>query len=80
MGEIENITDQIEGYADEVARAVQREKERHGYTTEQAIEIVRIASQNMQVECWWHRLKDKNVEINAIYDTLCDLQEYLEGK
>lgn len=61
---IENITDQLEGFADEVRVAVEKNM-KLGFTADQAIEIVRIAVEDIKAECMWHSVTKESEDNNV---------------
>lgn len=73
--EIENITDQLDGFAMEVANCV-RKIEKEGFTTNQAIEITKIAVNDIKVETSHH----KNKRLRDIADSLLKIADAFEEK
>ena len=72
MSEINNITDQIEGFADEVVGVIRR-IEKQGFTTEQSIRIVELAIKDMEVEV----LHQKNKKLDAIGESIYMISQNL---
>lgn len=56
MSEIENVSDQLSGFAEEVARCV-KDIEKLGFTKDQAIKITEIACKDIMNDVLWRRLK-----------------------
>lgn len=65
MSEINNITDQIGGFASEVAEAI-KSVEKQGFTIEQSIKIVELAIKDMEVEV----LHQKNKKLDSIGESI----------
>lgn len=63
--DIENITDQILGYAQEVLSCVEEIKYR-GYSTEEAIKITELGIRDMEVETKHQLNKKLNTIANAL--------------
>lgn len=70
---IENITDQLKGYVDEVRAIVQDLKKDHGFTTNEAIKIVDIGVRNMECEVHHHEVCAEEDALDSITDTLKDI-------
>lgn len=62
---IENITSQIDLFATNVANEVEALKKDYSYTTDQAIEIVRIAVESMKAEDVHHVINDDRCEFKV---------------
>lgn len=70
-----NITDQLGGYADEVAREVYSQmKKNPDLSKEQAIEIVKIAVEDMKTDCLWFKLN----QVSDAIDSLASSVRFLE--
>ena len=70
-----NITDQLGGYADEVAREVYFQmKKNPDLSKEQAIEIVKIAVEDMKTDCLWLKLN----QVSDAIDSLASSVRFLE--
>lgn len=50
MGRIENLSDQLSGYAEEVASAAQKISTKYNLSIDQAIKCVEIATNDMKVD------------------------------
>ncbi len=55
---IDNVTDQLDIYACEVADAVTRIESNYGFTRSQALKVVEIASNNIKAEVMHHYATD----------------------
>ena len=64
---IENLTDQILGFTQEVVEAIERVKKR-GYTTEEAIKIVELGIKDMEVETKHQLNKKLGLISNSIFE------------
>ena len=70
---IENITDQLKGYVDEVRAIVQHLKKDYEFTTDEAIKIVDIGVRNMECEVHYHEACAKEDSLDSITDTFKDI-------
>ena len=68
---IENLTDQILGFTQEVVEAIERVKKR-GYTTEEAIKIVELGIKDMEVETKHQFNKKMELFINVLDNLTMD--------
>lgn len=86
MDRIENISDQIKQYAQEVAEAVLDITEQYDFDAPEAVEIVKIAAMAMQADVL-HHMEDAirehstqigytSDDINAIADAISLLQTH----
>ena len=66
--QIENLTDQILGFTQEVVEAIERVKKR-GYTTEEAIKITELGIRDMEVET--------KHQLNKKLDTIANALDYI---
>lgn len=65
MSEINNITDQIMGFSEEVVKTIES-IEKRGFTRDQSIKIVELAIKDMEVEV----LHQKNKKLDAIGESI----------
>ena len=77
MSEINNITDQIQGFTDEVVEAIKR-VESQGFTREEAIKIVELGIKDMGVEVSHHKNKKLESISEALYAIAKELPDYEE--
>lgn len=63
---IENLSDQIIGYSEEIGNAVEKISEKFGVSNESAISIVQTAIENMKLDVSHH----KNYHLELIADAL----------
>ena len=70
--EIENITDQLDGFAMEVVSCI-RKIEKAGFTKDQAIEITKIAVEDIKAEVKHHQ----NKRLRDISESLCEIADSL---
>lgn len=54
MNRIENLSDQLGAYAQEVARAVIDIRDNYGFTTKESLQIINIAIKDMEVDILHH--------------------------
>lgn len=73
MSEINNITDQIVGFALEVVQTIESIEEQ-GFTREQSIKIAELAIKDMEVEV----LHQKNKKLDAIRESIYMISQSLE--
>lgn len=73
MNDIENISDQLDGYMEDVYKIIEKFKQGRGLTRAEAIEIAKIAVKDIKVDILWKRLKDLN-------NNLEELINIMEGK
>lgn len=59
MGRIENVTDQLHLFVDDVVKNVERLKKDYKFTTGEAIKIVEAGIYNMDCGTRWRELCDK---------------------
>lgn len=57
MAKLENISDQLEAYAEEAADAVDYIARRNEYTKELAAKVVAIAAMNQRSDCLYHMIE-----------------------
>lgn len=74
MGEIENITDQLLGFTEEVEEVV-RKFVRLGYTKDQAIKIVELGIEDIKAEVEHQRNKRIDKLIEAYYHRTYTIEE-----
>lgn len=77
---IENITDQINGFSEEIVSVVKSIMERYDLTWEQAIQAVKVGSSNILAETLHHELHDMAEEIDRISTALTYIGNVLEYK
>ena len=71
--EIENITDQLDGFAMEVVSCV-RKIENEGFTKAQAIEITKIAVEDIKAETSHHQNKRLREISESLYEIAASLR------
>ena len=72
---IENLSDQLKGYAEEVARAVESISEQYEITREFALLIVQTGIENMKIDVEHHR----NFHIELISDALSEIAAAIDS-
>lgn len=75
MSEINNITDQIQGFTEEVVEAI-KGVESQGFTREEAIKIVELGIKDMEVEVYHHKNKKLESISEALYAIARELSDY----
>ena len=72
--DIENITDQLLGFTEEVEEAVSRMKEK-GYSVDQAIKIVELGIRDIEAEVKYHKNKRLERIAEAIENLTIRIEE-----
>lgn len=72
MSEINNITDQIMGFSEEVVKTI-ASIEKQGFTRDQSIKIAELAIKDMEVEV----LHQKNKKLDAIGESIYMISQSL---
>lgn len=78
FGEKENLTDQLKGFAGEVASCVEW-LEKMGYTRAEAIEITRIGVEDIKAETYHHKNKKLQQLADRIESLGVELNEAIQA-
>lgn len=65
---IDNASDQVRLYSEEIATTVQEIKRKYGYSESFALDIIRTAIESMKLDCMHHNLKVMDRETDAIQE------------
>ena len=71
---IKNVSEQLQGFAMEVVRCVEKVKE-EGFTTDQAIEITRLAIDDIRIDVEHHKNKQLEDLAHAV-DKIAEMIRY----
>lgn len=76
MGEIENVSDQLIGYAEEAATAIEHIRKNFDITEESACMAVLTAALSMRNDVIWKRLKTLNENLESLQEgIMCRISE-----
>lgn len=79
MGEIENVSDQLLAFMEEVNHNIEKMKENNlRLTYDQCLELAKIAVQDQRNDVLWKRLREINENLQILNENLNEISKTLE--